>query len=476
MASALLLGALAQSYIPVDGDDGAEFRNLPQLVNPNFIVPPALQPVDLPSEPTDLHIEVGETGKRFSYWYMPDDTVSDIFMMIAERTQTPVHDILGLRVIKMGAIVRSYVDVPFSLTNKIKDVPLMAGDDLEVTLRSMDNVKVNLSPVASDPQEIPGFFLVKVKLAGMKMFTVPVPRLARGTVFRGIVEDRAALFSFSVELRRNTRDGPIVQDGDVLTESDKFFWATLVEKKSVSAVPEEDICESGQTRILTSAGRAHFFKYNCHSTARDVVQTLENLGLLPSTDESPYGAIVSTKGFFHTENIDTLRPDDLLIDNGVQNNGVVFVTIACPTTTVFFVYRERSLPQLLNCTTTIDYLGPVFNRLTGQPDDLQPRFTYLDSDFHTTDLQPNVPVMQQLRDAARLIVTIDYPACDDSTLSPSPRPSPSPSRQPMAAWDSESDRNGQVPPNAIKLGDGTLLLQNPTRWSQEELAKHRRHP
>lgn len=431
--------------------------------------------MELPKEPTEIFIEVGETSNRVAYWYMPDDTIGDVYKFISERTRTNVADVLSLQLAKFGGIGKSMVEVPFMLMQKLKKVPIAAGDELEVRFRSsIDEQKVVVasSPSGSEPGELPGFFNVKVKLAGMKMFTVPIPRLARGSVFRGIVEDRAALVGHTVQLRRNSRDGAEILDEDLLTDLDTFFWATLELKEAPIQPVVINKCISGQVRVLTSAGRAHFYSYNCKTSAQDVRLALENLGLLPSSSNSPYGIILSSKGFFHNENIDTMKETDFLVDNGVQNNGVLFVTVACPTTNVYFVYRDKSLPQLLNCTTTCAYLAPVLNRVTGNDGSVQPKFTYLDRDLKRQELDPNVPVMQQLKNNVRLIVDIEYPACNDNIVSSTPiSPTPSPSAH-VVSWDSEGDRSSPPPPNAIKLGDGTLL-QHKSMWDAQEQLKHR---
>merc|ERR1719265_876309 len=158
-----------------------EFTRLPtpEEAGRAFLTPKPDREQQLPAEPVYLTVDLG-AGKIVKYWYAPDDTVWDLYKYVSERTKIPTAEIDGFQLVNFNAIGRTYVPIPFSETLTLREVPILAGDELQCQLAATVNateITVTPNPMATHHAPIPGFFSVGFKVAGMPMLTVPIPRM-----------------------------------------------------------------------------------------------------------------------------------------------------------------------------------------------------------------------------------------------------------------------------------------------------------
>lgn len=443
----------------------------------------------LPAEPVGITIEYENGTQSIVYYYMQDDTLFDVYKFVSERTSVPLNKVDRFLAIRHNAIGRSEVEIPQQKGMKLKDIPVVASDELEV--KFLDGVNTTAISVASSPPvinsgPIPGFIDIQVKVAGMPSMVVPVPRTAIGSMVKSIVEDRCGLTNYIIDLAKESRDGAKLEDNEPISESAKFLWGTLRIRDPVvnAEISKEDNCTTGVANIITNVGKSEFFKFNCNTTASDAKRFMEDQGLLPEAalgDDSD--VMISVKGFFHEQTIDTLDPTDLLVEAGLQNGGTIFLTLACPVTIVYFTYVDATFPQMLNCSTTVDYMVPIFWGISGH-NEVTPKFHFTDDLGSRKELASGSPIVAQLRGSISKVVSVDFPqyyltesasastsSSRSSSSSPSPSVTPSPSVR--SVWDSNNERDAPAPAGAVKLGgDGGLRAQPPK--SEEKMKyKHR---
>lgn len=470
----------AREGLLVEGSDTQRYIDLPAdyeaQTGPYF----SEEPVSVSLPPANVALFIYVSGSRqpssklnrVEYVYSGEDIVYDVMKYVAERSGVSLSLLTSLSVKKFNAIGTSVVDITDMKSKKLSEIPLSPGDELEVAFeKSVDAsaVKVMDNPVVSPlGVDTPGFIDVRIKLAGMPLASLAIPRTSNGELCKQMVLDRLIISSFDIEMRRSARRGKLLNPDEMVIDGDPFFFATLLPKDGTGGDGDYECCY-GFAELSVSTGATRFMDITPKTTVKDVKLYLDNLNLLPSSEEAPMGFVVSTKGFFNEKSIDALEDDALLGQNGLRSGGTVFVNVYCPVVALSFMYNSVQFPQLFNCTGKLHYMDSVFYSISGRSS-TPPRYYRLKEVDGTTvedRLDTGVSLLRQLGDSNVVIVkympeSSSITASVSVSASPSPSPSfappmftatPSPSMTVLGEgkYDSMDDRMAEPPVNAIKL-------------------------